>query len=82
MKTTHATQKTSSKQIIKSCHVCGHVHASYEEVQRCEGCEKSFLPLNYFSKVHAKNSAEFETLFLGAEEIHEDDLIKGLYVLW
>lgn len=74
--------KTQSKQIVRTCHVCGHIHSTFEEVQRCEGCEKSFLPLNYFSKVHAKNSTEFEALFLPSDQLHEDDLIKGLFVLW
>ena len=82
MKNLVKENSTQAKQIVKVCHVCGHIHSSFEEVQRCEGCQKSFLPLNYFSKVHAKNSTEFEALFVSSDQLHEEDLIKGLYVLW
>lgn len=82
MKNTIKEKKKQLTQIVRTCHVCGHIHTSYEEVQRCESCEKSFLPLNYFTKVHAKNTTEFEALFLTSDQLHEDDLIKGLFVLW
>ena len=59
------------------CSKCGmSVNAS------CGKCNKGFLPLNYFSKVHAKNSEEYKQLFARADELHPDDLVKGLYVLW
>ena len=74
--------QNSAKVLVKVCHVCGHVHSTPVEPQRCEGCSKSFLPLNYFNKVHAKNSSEFDNLFCNIDEIHEEDLIKGLYVIW
>ncbi|MGB0455216.1 MAG: hypothetical protein ACPGJV_16025 [Bacteriovoracaceae bacterium] len=75
---------TSSRQriLIKKCHVCGDIQSSFIEQQRCGGCSKSFLPLNYFAKVHAKNTREYNDLFEESENLHEDDLIKGLYVLW
>ena len=68
--------------IIKKCHVCGTIHESYEEIQKCNKCKKSFMPANYFGKVHAKNSQEFKNLYCNAEELYEDDLILGLNVLW
>lgn len=74
--------KKSGTTIIKKCHVCGTIHESFEEVQKCKSCKKSFLPTNYFSKVHAKNSKEFQNLFCNAEELDEQDLIFGLHVLW
>ena len=76
------TPMKNIQRIIKKCHVCGHVNESQKEMQRCGKCEKSFLPLNYFGKVHAKNSDDFSKLFCKASELHEEDLIHGLHVLW
>jgi hypothetical protein len=53
-----------------------------QEVQKCGKCKKSFLPTNYFSKVHSKAQNEYEQLFASSAELHEEDLIKGLTVLW
>ncbi|MBL6989075.1 MAG: hypothetical protein ISR65_04830 [Bacteriovoracaceae bacterium] len=77
-------ENTTSRQqiIIKKCHICGHIMESYIEVSKCVKCHKSFLPLNYFGKIHAKNSTEFRNLFATSKEIREEDLIKGLYTLW
>jgi len=77
--TSHADH---SKIIIKKCHSCGHVMESSTEIQKCTACKKSFLPSNYFSKVHAKNQKEYENLFAASHELNEKDLIKGLTVLW
>ena len=74
--------ETSTKQLIKKCHVCGHIMESSQEVQKCGKCKKSFLPVNYFSKVHSKSQKEYDQLFAHSQEIHEEDLIKGLTVLW
>jgi len=74
--------KKSTKVLIKKCHVCGVVSESFQETKKCGGCNKSFLPINYFSKVHAKNSKEFDELFSFSEDLHEEDLIKGINVLW
>jgi hypothetical protein len=82
MKVETKAQVDQSKLIIKKCHCCGHIMESCEEIQKCTACKKSFLPVNYFSKVHAKNQKEFENLFASSHEIHEKDLIKGLTVLW
>lgn len=68
--------------IIKRCHKCGQMMESPKELMRCIRCGKSFLPSNYFSKVHAKNSSDFENLFAEATELHEDDLVKGISLLW
>ncbi len=75
-------ESQSTKLLIKKCHMCGHVSESSQEVQKCQQCKKSFLPVNYFTKVHTKNQSEYEQLFAHGHEIHEDDLIKGLTVLW
>lgn len=80
-KGTLETQK-SGKMIIKKCHVCGEIHESFQEVQKCSKCKKSFMPANYFTKVHAKNTKEFQNLFCDAEELFDEDLILGLNVLW
>lgn len=73
---------TSGILLIKKCHMCGHLNESSKEVPRCGQCSKSFLPLNYFGKVHAKNTEEFNNLFSTSDEIHEEDLIKGIHALW
>jgi len=72
----------NGKIIIKKCHVCGEMIESGKEAQKCPKCKKSFLPSNYFNKVHAKNNFEFDNLFSSSDELHEDDLIKGISVLW
>ena len=76
------TKKNNGKVIVKKCHICGQVSESHKELEKCIKCKKSFLPSNYFHKVHAKNSYEFSKLFSSSEELHEEDLIKGLGVLW
>mgnify|MGYP000362629086 CR=1 FL=1 len=76
------SKRSSDKSIIKKCHVCGHVHDTSTEVQKCVNCKKSFLPTKYFDKVHTKNSKDYKLLFSTASDIHEDDLIKGISVIW
>ena len=46
--------------LIKKCHVCGALFETHKELKKCLKCKKSFLPCNYFNKVHAKDSNEFE----------------------
>lgn len=75
-------ERLKIRPFIRKCHVCGHVAESQEELKQCVQCQKSFLPLNYFDKIHAKNEREFENLFSPSDELHEDDVIKGLMVLW
>lgn len=70
------------KLIIKKCHVCGTLVEGFKEPKKCTGCNKSFLPSNYFGKVHAKNSKEFDELFSSSDNLHEDELVKGINVLW
>jgi hypothetical protein len=77
-----AIKEKNSRLIVKKCHLCGSVMEGHSEHKRCSGCRKAFLPVNYFGKVHAKNSKEFEKLFAASDELHEEDLIKGLTVLW
>ena len=74
--------QNDKKLIIKKCHLCGTLIESTDEPKRCTGCKKSFLPANYFSKVHAKNSEEFDNLFASSDELEDNDLIIGLNVLW
>ena len=74
--------QNDKKLIIKKCHLCGTVNEGTDEPRRCTGCKKSFLPANYFSKVHAKNSEKFDNLFASSDELEDNDLIIGLNVLW
>lgn len=77
------TQKNKeSKVIIRKCHSCGQIVESHKEQEKCCGCGKAFLPLNYFDKIHGDTEQKFDELFSPSEEIHEEDLILGLYVLW
>ena len=71
-----------SKIMFKKCHMCGHVIEAASEPERCEKCRKSFLPSNYFQKIHAKENTEFKQLFSSSEDLCEEDLIKGFHVLW
>ena len=70
------------KIIIKKCHVCGHLSESFAEIKKCQRCNKSFLPLNYFSKIHGSKPDEYDYLFSEGEELSDEDIIKGIYVLW
>jgi len=81
MKITIGATEGSSK-LIKKCHVCGHLMESKKEIEKCECCHKPFLPMNYFATVHAKNSSEYTQLFSRASELHDEDMIRGLTVLW
>ncbi len=81
MKVELKTLKTE-RLIIKKCHHCANIMESCEEIKKCTKCKMSFLPSNYFSKVHSKNAADYEHLFASSQELHETDLIKGLTVLW
>ncbi len=71
----------SRKIIIKQCHICNHVIETLNEPQRCPKCQKSYLPLNYFHKIHS-HEPQIEELFSSSDELLEEELIKGLYVLW
>jgi hypothetical protein len=81
MKNTSFKDLTQEKMIIRSCHQCGQITESIKEQQKCLKCGKAFLPLRYFEKVHDK-SVKYDDLFSAGHELHEDDLIKGLFVLW
>lgn len=82
MKLELTNKDSGTKLLIKKCHICGHVMESSQEVQKCGKCKKSFLPVNYFSKIHSKTQNEYEQLFAQGHEICEEDLIKGLTVIW
>lgn len=73
---------TKEKTLIRVCHVCTKINESPRELERCSHCDKSFLPLRYFEKVHAKKNEKFSQHFSDVSEIEEDHLIKGLFVLW
>lgn len=75
-------KKIPTKTLINKCHICGKIEESYCEIQKCRNCQKSFLPHNYFGKIHATNSHDFYELFEPAENLNDEDLIKGLFVLW
>lgn len=70
------------KVLVRRCHVCDQVVESHKEQDKCCGCGKSFLPLNYFDKIHGDNAQKFEELFAESHEICDEDLITGIYVLW
>ncbi|MBF0298528.1 MAG: hypothetical protein HQK51_07390 [Oligoflexia bacterium] len=71
------------KSIIKKCHLCGNIIESYTEVQKCPSCKKHFLPTNYFTKLQKLNNKnDYSKMFSNSDELSEEDLIKGLQVLW
>jgi hypothetical protein len=78
----NTNKKVSDKVIVRKCHVCGSVTESTTEVERCIKCNKAFLPLNYFSKVHNHSGEKYSELFSTSEELTEEELIIGIFVLW
>lgn len=82
MKSTTVTKTKKEVVIIRKCHLCGQVHESTMELQKCVKCNKSFLPLNYFEKVHNTRQEEYNSLFAESHELGPEDMIKGLFVLW
>lgn len=77
----HSEYSESKKLLIKQCHCCAHIQETAIELERCTQCQKSFLPLKYFEKIH-DTYQNYTQLFSAAEELEEKDLIKGLIVLW
>ncbi|MBC74589.1 MAG: hypothetical protein CME64_01095 [Halobacteriovoraceae bacterium] len=75
-------KKKVKKVIIRKCHMCGQVVESHVEQDKCCGCGKSFLPLNYFDKIHGDKNQNFSDLFERSDDLHEEDMITGVYVLW
>lgn len=70
------------KLIIRKCHKCGLVTESPVEQRKCLKCQKAFLPLNYFEKIHSKEQMKFYELFAQSQDLEEEDLVKGLFVIW
>jgi hypothetical protein len=75
-------QKSKEKTIIRACHSCLKVNESYKEMERCSHCNKSFLPLRYFDKIHHEKDLKWENHFSLSDHLEDEDLIKGLFVLW
>lgn len=94
MKEIHVCIKAETKkrrQLIKKCHACGKIIESYVEVDRCPGCNKRFLPINYFNRItqHKGNEQDIPVsldrqlgLYASSDELREEDLICGIHVLW
>ncbi len=80
MKTIGNTSK--EKLLIRVCHSCLKINESSIEMERCQHCKKAFLPLRYFEKIHQDQNEKWENHFATADQLDEEDLIKGLYVLW
>jgi hypothetical protein len=77
------TKKTTKeKLLIRNCHSCLKINESYKELERCAHCGKAYLPLHYFDKIHHDKNTKWENYFYPTNLIEEDDLIKGLFVLW
>lgn len=76
------TPKQNDKLLIKKCHYCGHLNSGHVEPEKCESCKKSYLPLNYFSKIHDTKGKDIKSLYASSDELHEEEIIKGLTVIW
>ncbi len=70
------------KSLFKVCHACGHCFETPVEPDKCLKCQKAFLPLQYFDKIHQSKSEKFHLLFEKSDDLDEETFIKGLYVLW
>lgn len=77
----YSEESIQGKSFIKQCHCCHFVHESAVEIERCQNCSKSFLPLRYFEKIHDVHQT-YQQLFSTVDQLEEKDLIKGLSVLW
>jgi hypothetical protein len=73
---------SQEKLLIRACHSCNKLTESYCEVERCSHCNKAFLPLHYFEKIHQFKDENWKKHFSSSDELEEEDLIKGLFVLW
>lgn len=76
------THKPRPRLIVRKCHKCGQVVESYQEEEKCLSCGKSFLPLNYFAKIHDHEQSKYHELYAKGHELNDEDLIKGIFVLW
>jgi hypothetical protein len=74
--------KSKEKTLIRVCHSCLKMNESHKELERCLHCRKSFLPLNYFDKIHGDKNQKWENHFSTSDTLEDEDLIKGLFVLW
>ena len=69
------------KMLIRKCHKCDQIVEAPKEQEACLCCGKSFLPLNYFEKIH-DHSGKIAELYADSTEIDEGDLVKGIFALW
>ncbi len=72
----------TGRTIVRLCHKCVQLTEGTTEPEKCGKCGKGFLPLRYFEKVHDHKGEKYETLFAASHQLDEEDLIKGLFVLW
>lgn len=70
------------KSLIRACHACSKLTESFQEIERCSHCDKAFLPLRYFEKIHDFKGESWKKHFSDANDLDDEDLIKGLFVLW
>jgi len=75
-------KKPQEKTLIRACHACNKISEAHNELERCLHCSKAFLPLRYFEKIHQFKNESWQKHFSSSDELEEDDLIKGLFVLW
>ncbi|HLW56090.1 MAG TPA: hypothetical protein VKY27_01820 [Bacteriovoracaceae bacterium] len=68
--------------LIRVCHKCLKINEASGEIEKCAHCQKSFLPLRYFDKIHSKSKENWTSYFSSIEDIDEKDLIQGLIVKW
>ncbi|HLT22200.1 MAG TPA: hypothetical protein VKZ84_02115 [Bacteriovoracaceae bacterium] len=71
-----------SKTLIRACHMCFKLNEATSEIEKCQHCHKSFLPLRYFDKIHAKSKENWSSHFNSIDDIDSKDLIQGLFVVW
>lgn len=74
--------KHQTKLLIRSCHLCGHVNESECEIERCSKCRKHFLPFSYAGMQTPLNSQQYQAIFKDISDLGEEDVIKGIGVLW
>ena len=83
MRTSRTDKQHDAKpRIIRCCHMCSNIMEFDKEPTKCLKCKKPFLPHNYFAKIHDHNNQDFESLYVSACSLTEEELIKGIEVIW
>jgi len=75
-------KENKTHEFVRCCHKCNTLSSDYHEVKKCGNCGQSFLPTNYFKKVHSLKGVDYDDLYDSVSNIDPSLLLKGLTVIW